>query len=300
MKQRTYATDTRRRSLFVPLILIVFGGYALAQRLGWATAPIGQILANTWPILLIGAGLNLIFGRSRPWVGAFLALVVISSVVMVQLFGVQFMTKPVQVQAFSESRTSIRLARITLDGSGSDFTLRPLPAADLHLLDGTFRSSRATLDKHVTTDDGIADVLLDSTGEGWFSFGGGNNVWDVALSPDLPLELILTLNAVNANVDLSSLNITTLNLAMNAGEGTITLPNAAQSTITIDANAASLTLVVPPGTEARIIAETSASNVDADARFSKNGNIYTTAGWDKADVRLDINLDASAAGVTVK
>ena len=76
MKQRTYATDTRRRSLFVPLILIVFGGYALAQRLGWATAPIGQILANTWPILLIGAGLNLIFGRSRPWVGAFLALLV--------------------------------------------------------------------------------------------------------------------------------------------------------------------------------------------------------------------------------
>ena len=301
MKERN-ATAAGRRSLFVPVLLIVFGSYALAQRFGWTTVNGGQILANTWPILLIGAGLNLIFGRARRWVGAFLALLVLGSVLIVQLFGVQLMAKPTQVQAFSESRGTVRSAQITLDGSASEVTVRSLAAADSRLLAGTFRSSRATLKNEITTADGEAEIVLDSSHRGWFAFGGGSDVWDVALSPDVALQLIFDLSAVSANVDLSKLQVSTLDLDISAGEGTITLPEAGQSTITvtIDASAASLTLIVPRGMEARIIADTSASSVDADARFSKNDNIYTTAGWDKADVRLDINLDASAAGVTVK
>lgn len=291
----------RRPSLFLPLVLIGFGLYALGQRFGWFQLDIGQVVANFWPLLLISFGLDLIFGRRRPWIGALLALVVFGGIAgTVAVLGSDFGTAPSTPQIFSHPLADVRSARVVFDGSASDVRLKALPDEDAQLVQGTFTSNRASLQHEFSLDDGVATLQLDSKQQGWFFLGQNQREWDVALSPEVPLELELDFSAVTVDADLRDLQITKARVEVSAGEGTITLPDAGMATISIDASAASLILVIPAGVEAQITADISASSLDVDRRFTKNGNVYTTAGWAKAKNRLDITLEASAAAVEVK
>jgi hypothetical protein len=287
----------------MPLVLIGFGLYALGQRFGWFELNIGDVVANFWPLLLISFGLDLIFGRRRPWIGALLALVVFGGIVgTVAVLGTNFGAAPSTPQAFNDPRASVRSARVVFDGSASNVILNALAAEDPQLVEGALTANRASLQHEFSLDDGVATLELDSKQQGWFFLGPNQRDWDVALSPDVPLDLELNFSAVTVDADLRDLQISKANVELSAGEGTITLPDSATgtATISIDASAASLILVIPDGVEAQISADISASSLDIDPRFTKKENVYTTAGWATAKNRLDITLDASAASVEVR
>ncbi len=297
----TYESRPRRRSLFLPVVLIGFGIAALGQRFGWFELNIGEVIANFWPILLIGLGLDLIFGRQRPLVGMLLAVLVFGGMAAaVAVLGTNVTNVASTTQPFSDPLIGVKSAQVRFDGSASDITLAALPAEDAQLVSGSFSSNRAILKHKFSLNDGVAVVELDSKHQGWFVFGSDRRAWDVALSPAVPLDLDLDFSAVSFNADLRGLQITSTKIDISAGEGTLTLPDSGKATFTIDASAASLTLIIPAGVEARISADLSASSLDADSRFIKQGNVYTTAGWASATNRLDITLDASAASVELR
>ena len=295
---------SRHRSLFFPVMLIAVGGYALAQRYGWVTLSLGDLVANVWPLLLIGAGLNMIFGRLSPAIGAFLALLLIGSITTFQLSGLGFAAHEVVLQPFSAPLAAVESASLELDGSASNVVLQPLPANAGLLIDGSFTSDRATLDQSITIDDNAAQIKLDSQGQGWFNIGRGTSDWTIQLAPKIPLDLDLDLSAVMANLYLTDLNVTHARIDLSAGDGSILLPSASAidktATIEIDASAASLTIIIPLDTEARITTTSSASSVDVPSRFKANGNVFTSSGWDSAEGRLDIIIDASAASITIE
>ncbi|HYF61965.1 MAG TPA: DUF5668 domain-containing protein, partial [Herpetosiphonaceae bacterium] len=164
---------SRQRSLFFPVMLIAFGGYALAQRAGWVTLGLEDLISSVWPLLLIGIGLNLIFGRVRPMVGAFLALLLIGSIVTFQLSGVGFNARPVVMQPFSAPLAEVRSLRLEFEGNGSEVNLGALPPDSGQLIEGFFESSRADLDQliDVAEDGQSAEIRLDSEGQGMLNFG---------------------------------------------------------------------------------------------------------------------------------
>jgi hypothetical protein len=295
---------SRHRSLFFPVMLIAVGGYALAQRYGWVTLGLGDLVANVWPLLLIGAGLNMIFGRLSPAIGAFLALLLIGSITTFQLSGLGFAARPVQLQPFSAPLAGVKAASLEFDGSASNIKLGALPAnADL-LIDGSFESDRATLEQSIKIDDSAARIKLDSQGQGWLNLGRGTSDWTIQLARKIPLDLDVDLSAVSAELDLRQIDVLKARINFSAGDGTLFMPSASAldktATIEIDANAASLTIVIPPDTEARITTTSSASSVDVPSRFKANGNVFTSSGWDQAEGRLDIIIDVSAASITIE
>lgn len=297
---------SRPRSLFFPVLLIALGGYALAQRAGWVTLSLEDLLSSVWPLLLIGAGLNLIFGRVRPLVGAFLALLLIGSIATYQLTGLGFASRPVVLQPFSASRDDVRAARIELDGTGSDIRFSALPPDSALLISGSFASSRAELEQSIAVeeDDQSAEIELGSRGQGWFSFGEDSSEWDVQVAPKVVLDLDLGLSAVASEINLQELNVAEAKINLIAGDGTLVMPSAAAldktATITLDVNATVLTIIIPPGTEARITTTSSASNVDIPERFAAKGNVFISPGWEKAEGRLDIVIEAAAASITIE
>lgn len=297
----TAQQQSRRASLFIPLLLIGGGIWALGTRLGWFTLNIGQMLATFWPLLLIGLGLDLIFGRRRPWVGGVLALLVIAGIIATTaLLGTNVGAGSATPQPFSDPVAGIRSARVVFDGRASNININALPQGAAQVVKGTFVSNRSTLQHQFSVDDGVADIRLNSEKYGWSFFGNTAREWDVAFSPAVPLEMQLNFSAVSIDADLRELKVSSLTLDISAGDGTVTLPATSNAVITIDAKAASLSLVVPAGVEARITADTSASSLEVDGRFQQQGQVYTTAGWEHAKSRLDIILDASAAAVDVK
>jgi hypothetical protein len=79
----------RRRSLFGPMLLIAAGVLLLLVQMG--RVPIANLwaLAYLWPVLLIFAGLGLIFRRSLPWAWDVLAVLVVVALFLAVVFAPQ-------------------------------------------------------------------------------------------------------------------------------------------------------------------------------------------------------------------
>ena len=81
---------TRRRSrpsLFWPMVLIGVGTVWLLTNIGVFKAENIVVLARLWPLLLIVAGLDLLFGRSSPNLGAIIGIATVVGVLLLMLVG---------------------------------------------------------------------------------------------------------------------------------------------------------------------------------------------------------------------
>ncbi len=74
-------------SFFWPIIMMGAGVIWLLTTLNIIPTEDLWILSRLWPVLLIVAGLDVLFARQLPWVGALLALLVIAGVVILLLNG---------------------------------------------------------------------------------------------------------------------------------------------------------------------------------------------------------------------
>ncbi len=79
----------RRRSLFGPMLLIAAGVLLLLVQMGQVPAANLWALAYLWPVLLIFAGLGLIFRRSLPWAWDVLAVLVVVALFLAVVFAPQ-------------------------------------------------------------------------------------------------------------------------------------------------------------------------------------------------------------------
>ena len=77
------------RSFFWPVILLGVGIIWLLTNLGYIPTENLWILFQLWPVLIIMIGLDVIFSRRLPAVGALLALLLIGGVIFVLLGGDQ-------------------------------------------------------------------------------------------------------------------------------------------------------------------------------------------------------------------
>jgi hypothetical protein len=79
----------RRRSLFGPLLLIAAGVLLLLVQMG--RVPLANLwaLAYLWPVLLIFAGLGLIFRQSLPWAWDLLAVLVVIALFLAVIYAPQ-------------------------------------------------------------------------------------------------------------------------------------------------------------------------------------------------------------------
>lgn len=77
--------EPRPRSLFWPILLVGVGIIWLLSNLGIIqTVSIGSVL-KLWPLLLIVLGIEILFSRRYPWVGAVVGLVAIGVVVTIMI-----------------------------------------------------------------------------------------------------------------------------------------------------------------------------------------------------------------------
>jgi hypothetical protein len=110
-------TDARHNGLFGPILLTGIG--TLAVLAVWKVIPAAQVLAllNLWPVLLIAAGIQIIVGKQRVWVGAILGILVVGTLVGMAFYGPQLglASFPAWI---SLDFPGVTLAHETVTGSG--------------------------------------------------------------------------------------------------------------------------------------------------------------------------------------
>lgn len=272
----------RQRSIFGPLVLIGIGAILLMINLGMMEPVRLILLARLWPLLLVGAGINILFQRT-PWVGNLVALLLVGGALAFMVFAPQLGIKDpgsaeLVTESFSEPLDSATSADIRLDIDRGTLNVAALPGggnlieADMtHNQRVTFNATGAD-QKTVTLRmesvdfadlfDLLADVQMTTT---------------VGLSPDIPLNINADLGAGSGTLDLSGLLLSALDASAGSGSLTATLP-AGEYPVELNAGSGSLNVTFAPDAVVDLTANIGSGRINLTLGAGASGQIEMDAG----------------------
>jgi hypothetical protein len=264
----------RRGQLIWGVVLLLLGGFMLAGQMG-IKLPNGKPLMDIFfPALLILAGL---------WV----------------LLSV-FMRGSVESESASIDLQGATSARLKLNHGAGELKIHSGASAN-EFAHGTFVGG---LDHKASRDGDRLEVRMKPAREflDFPSFGQNSQLdWDVALNPDIPLDLSMNLGANKSTIDLSGMNITNLDVDTGASDTNIILPSKGRFRADLDFGAASMVITIPDGMSARIRSTVVAGDMHVDtSRFPRNSGYYQSPDFETAVNAVDLTIDGGAASVKIK
>ncbi len=146
--------------------------------------------------------------------------------------------------------------------------------------------------------------------------------WLVALPTNPTLDVSVAVNAGSAGLDLAGARVPTVTVSVNAGEirldlsraaavgtldasanaGTLRLLlPAASLTGSVSANLGSVKMCIPDGVGLRLRAPDNplSSNNFADRGLARNGQDWTSPGYESATTKIDLSTSANAGSITL-
>lgn len=136
---------------------------------------------------------------------------------------------------FSEPLDAATSARVRIDFAVGEATIKPLNTSDNLIEADLIYVGDVRLEASGETEKVVSLSQLPGASEwlrstlGWL--GSGQRLrWDVALTPNIPLNLDLHSGAGRSNFDLTGLQVTGLNISSGAGEMIVLLPAGSYNT----------------------------------------------------------------------
>ena len=331
------STQKQYRSVFWPILLIGIGALWLLNNLnllpGWSWGSIWRL----WPVFLIAIGLDLLIARRSPILGAIVAVATIGLVVVLVQAGTTLgitSNPDVITEQFSEELGTANSARIELDFSVGPTSVESLVGSNdliqaeiTHLGEVEFSSS-GTSRKTIQLD--TKELSFNS---GWFDFVNERELrWEIGISPDIPVEVDIKGGVGEADLDLSQLDLTGLNLDVGVGKIAIYLPATADAyearisgsvgetyieiaegadiRLNVDGGVGEVTINVPEDAAVQLDASIGVGRVrvpsgfrqisGGDNDFVGEDGVWESAGFDSADRRIIINFDGGVGGLILR
>jgi hypothetical protein len=278
----------RYRSMFWPILLVGVGIVWLLSNLGLIQAvSLGSIL-KFWPVVLIVFGLDMLFSRRYPWVGAVVGLLAVAGVVALLIYGPKVgisTNSDVKSETFATPLEGVKTAEYTFDTSSSPVDIHALDNNNLDLIsaDVTYRGSMhfdVNGSEHTTVS--MSEYSDNSNWLDWgFSFD--NLKWDIGLSPEVPSDIMLNGGSGSINMDLSGLQLASLQTDLGSGSSSITLPQTKDPyTVDIASGSGSVTIRIPDQTNMTLTLDTGSGSTNVDLPAN-------------AAVRIEVNDDGSGS-----
>jgi len=136
----------------------------------------------------------------------------------------------------------------------------------------------------------------------WF-YGRRSLDWSLELNREVSLRMDVRTGANEADLDLTSLQVTEVHLSTGASSTRLALPDSAGHTrATIEAGAASVSVRIPQNVGARIRSEGGLASISVDrSRFERvSSGLYQSADFDSASNRVDLEVHAGVGSVDIR
>ena len=174
------------------------------------------------------------------------------------------------------------------------------------LFSGRFLYNVAEWEPEVTYSDGklIIQQGDDDESWGWPSEDAARNEWELAFSPEVPLEMDIKTGAGQGDLDLTDLQIEKLDIDLGAGEFSVQFnaPNRAEmSRFTLDVGAADLEIAgVGNASPEEMIVQGGAGKIalDLTGDWVNSADIEVSSGVGQLDLRLpdDVGVRVEVTG----
>lgn len=263
-----------RGRLFWGIILLLVGLLLLLSNLDIIAV---DVWGAVWAVVLIALGVGILWGMVSGSGAA---------------EGVEA-TIPLEGAGSARVRVEHAVGRLRVSGG----------AAPDALVEGTFSSG---LDYRAQRKGDQLEVEMSPRGFPYllvpWNWGRGGLGWNFRLNGGVPLSLALETGASDARLDLSELQLSDLRLEAGASSVRVTLPAAAGHThARIEAGAASVSIAVPADVGARVRFKGGLASINVDrSRFPRTGDVYQSAGYEAAENRVDLEVEAGIGSVTVR
>lgn len=124
--------------------------------------------------------------------------------------------------------------------------------------------------------------------------------WKIELNEDVPMDLDIDLGVGESVLELSGLSITDLNINVGVGEATIDLSGDWPESfdVAIKGGVGHTTVQLPRDVGVRIETQTGLGKIDV-RNLIRNGDVYTNAAYEEADVKLDINVQGGVGNINL-
>lgn len=328
------------------ILLIVIGVVWLLAEADIITGANLSVLFRLWPILLIGIGLELLIGRQSRALSTLIILGTVAVLIVLMIVGPSLglaANTEVETGEYSEPLGDTESAQITVGVGVGDLDVTALDDSS-NLFDADIRYiGQVEYNVEGETEKQIA-LTNETDGTNWFNFidvfnwfGDDNNArWDIGISPNVPVDLSLSTGTGGATLDLSSLQLTGLNvnsgtggitLTMPAVEGeiysasvslgtggaTINLEDSIATNLRVNSGTGGVTIDVPENAPIRLEANTGTGGIDVPAGFERlsggdennfvgDSGVWATSSYADAnpDARIDIHFEGGTGGLTVR
>ena len=295
----------QRGGLVGPIILIGLGVIFLLNNLGLLSWSIWETLLRLWPILLVGAGLDLILGRRSIW-GSLLALVLTFAILGAALWlsGMDVGAgRQLRSEEITQSLGEAEEADVVVDpGVG---TLRIEVGSDpTSLVEGTVHLARGEeLTRSFTVEDEVGTFVLRTQTGSFSSFSvgwGGQRVWDLRLSPEIPLRLETNLGMGETTLDLRGLTVDSLDIEQGLGQTRITFPEEGRFEARVTGAIGQTVLVIPEALAARIRIDTGISGRQVPGDYRCEEDVCTSPDYETADHRVELEVSQAIGNLVIR
>jgi hypothetical protein len=299
--------EHRRPSLIGPLILITIGILFLLANLGMLPLSFWEIAVSYWPLILILIGLEILIGRQSVLGGLVIFVLWIALIAGVlwisfaQGSGVLPASAAVTDQ-LAQPLEDIKSATVDLNIGFARTDVTSLGSDSNDLMQGTFRHAEgARFVKTYNVAGSEGRLALKEEGVNFILGGNSLSHWEIGLNPQIPIALRVNGGVGRAILDLSALNIPSLNIDAGVGSFTITTPKAGVTTMRINGGVGLATITVPQGVAAHIRVDGGLGSTRVDeSRFPKAGNVYQSADYASATNKIDIEVDGGIGSINIR
>lgn len=302
-----YRKPYRRGSLVWPIVLISLGIVFLLDNMGVVDWDVWSMIIRLWPLLLVTAGLDILFGRrSGVWP-------VISVVFMIAIFAGAIWLVQSTSSLFEGSRITQNVAQPLEDAQDAELEIN-FDAGELVIsrLDDSSNLLEGVLDLHenenleqsyrLVGDKGY--FVLESTGRysGLWGFDDGifnSREWVLELTDSIPLDIQISTGAGLSEIDLRGLTISKLDVETGVGEMVVYLPDSGHFEVNISGGVGVLRVFIPEGLAARIHMDAGVGNTSVIGDFEREGGVWESPNFETAEDWVEIYMSGGVGSIEV-
>jgi hypothetical protein len=306
----------KSRSLFWPIMLISVGMLLLLSNLGILPWTSWNLLWRFWPLILVAVGIDVLIGQ-RSTAGA-----VISAMILLALIGsaagVVFFAEQIplledladtgewQTSQIEHPMNGYQEAEIYIDWTSLPGELSAQTRGE-NLIEGEI-TYLGDLIFDVRDEGSRVEILLDTRTTNSFPTINSNpnrEIWQVNLTPDIPLDLSLDSGSGSCDFDLSDLQLQELFIDSGSGSIRLDLPDDQSFPFFLDSGSGNVIISIPDEVGVRIELDGGSGSFNASNRFElvsgdRDDGVFETGNYDRADDRIELKIDQGSGSITIQ
>ncbi|HMD88380.1 MAG TPA: DUF5668 domain-containing protein [Anaerolineaceae bacterium] len=270
--------------------------------LGWSTL---DIIIRFWPVLLLAWGFDLIVGRRGVWsvvAGTVLGLALVAGVALASQ--TVFSPQNLRAQTISQPLQQANQADVDISEIFGNLSISASNADTANLLQGNLSlSNSANIKSSYSVQDGKG--IYHIWDEGNYSYPvytpSVQTGWNIMLNPQVPVALSDHLVIGNQQINLTGINLKSLDSGLVIGKSSLTLAAGAALQGKISGVIGETDIFVPRGTPLRLQYSGAITAVNFPSDYQRTGNLITSPPPQESNTaEIDLTIEQTMGVVNVQ